>query len=333
MNKRRIVCGAMAAVMLLGTAPMANAATPFADVPGDSWYAGYVDYAYNHKLMTGTSDAAFSPNQTMTRGMLVTVLHSMADKPAPTNRNPFDDVGDMWYTDAVSWCYENGIVAGTSATTFSPNHSITREQMVTILHRYAEVNKADVSKRADLSGYADLSSVESYAADSFSWAVASGIIKGTNATTLSPKKGATRAECAVVLQRYHELLNGNAAEHVHTWDDGTVTKEPTCNEEGIKTYHCTHCGDTKSEKIPIIDHDWEHHDAEGYYETVISYKATYVCIRCGASFNDVEECGVHCIDCNSRYTMKKIKVQEEHWVETKPAYDECTMCHITRDKQ
>ncbi len=269
-SMKKVVCGALASVMLLGTATMAKAATPFTDVSGDSWYASYVDYAYNNKLMAGTSDTTFAPNQIMTRGMLVTVLHSIAGKPGHSGNNPFSDVGDSWYTNAVLWCYEHGIVAGTSETTFDPDSSITREQMVAIMFKFAAANKLDTSSRADLSGYVDAENISSYAKDAFSWAVAKGVISGTDDKTLSPQDGATRAECAVVLQRYHELLNAKPEPQ---------PTEPPVTEPEKPEPQPTEPPVTEPENPDpsVHKHEWvhTHHDAVGHKEK------KYVCTDCG----------------------------------------------------
>ncbi len=162
---KKFVCGATAAVMLTVAVPMARAATPFTDVPSDSWYVNFVDYAYNHKLMAGTSDTTFSPNQTMTRGMLVTVLHSIAGKPSHSGSNPFSDVGDAWYRNAVLWCYENGIVAGTSATTFSPEKIATREQCAVMLMRlYDKRNTAKTQRMGVVTSMENLPDISGFSA-------------------------------------------------------------------------------------------------------------------------------------------------------------------------
>ena len=208
---KKMLCGVCSAAMLMGAVSFsASAAHPFTDVKGNQWYANFVDYAYNHGLMAGTGSSTFSPNQTMTRGMLVTVIHAIAGKPAPTTGNHFSDVkANDYFAPAVTWCYENGIVAGTGAKTFSPNQKVTREQMVAIMMKFAKHTGADVSKRADLSQYSDAGKIEGYAVDAFKWAVANGVVSGTSATTLSPKAGAVRAQCAAVLQRYDELLDAS----------------------------------------------------------------------------------------------------------------------------
>ena len=275
---KKMLCGVCSAAMLMGAVSFsASAAHPFTDVKGDQWYANFVDYAYNHGLMAGTGSSTFSPNQTMTRGMLVTVIHAIAGKPAPTTGNHFADVkANDYFAPAVTWCYENGIVAGTGAKTFSPNQKVTREQMVAIMLKFADHTGADVSKRADLSGYKDASKIEGYAVDAFKWAVASGVISGSSATTLSPKAGAVRAECAVVLQRYDELLDASQKPEPEKPTEPKPTEpkptEPKPTEPAPTEPKPTEPAPTEPEVTkPAHEHKWEY----GAYETA------FVCQQCG----------------------------------------------------
>ena len=258
---KKMLCGVCSAAMLLGAVTFsASAAHPFTDVKGDQWYANFVDYAYNHGLMAGTSSSTFSPNQTMTRGMLVTVIHAIAGKPAPTTGNHFADVkANDYFAPAVTWCYENGIVAGTGAKTFSPNQKVTREQMVAIMMKFADHTGADVSKRADLSKYSDAGKIEGYAVDAFKWAVASGVISGSSATTLSPKAGAARAECAVVLQRYDELLDASQKPEPEKPTEPAPT-EPEVTEPAPTEPKPTEPAPTEPEetKPTVHEHKWEY---------------------------------------------------------------------------
>ena len=178
----------------------------FTDVSAGQWYHEAVDYAVVNGLFAGTSDTTFSPNESMTRGMLVTVLWRLAGKPEAKAAASFQDVdAQQYYAKAVAWAAENGIVAGTSDTTFSPNAKVTREQMAAILYRYAKRNSVDVSKTADLKDFPDADKVASYAKDAMAWAVESGIISGTlkdGKTYLDPTGSATRAQVASILMRY-----------------------------------------------------------------------------------------------------------------------------------
>lgn len=173
----------------------------FRDVDSSSWYAGSVAFAASHELFNGTSDTTFDPNGLMTRGMLVTVLHRLEDTPAAKTPNIFADVAaGLWYTDAVVWANENGIVTGTGAG-FEPNGTVTREQLATILYRYAKYLGLDVSATGDLSQFQDSGNISDWASEAMRWAVGTGIITGKSDVVLDPHGSASRAEVAAMLQR------------------------------------------------------------------------------------------------------------------------------------
>ena len=177
----------------------------FEDVYVSDWYFDAVQYVYENDMMAGTSDITFSPNQTTTRGMIVTILYRLEGEPTVTGTTAFTDVtADQYYANAVAWAVQNGIVAGSDATTFAPNNAITREQMAAILYRYAQFKGYDVSAKADLSTYIDAADVSAYATDAMAWASQTGLITGTSATTLSPAGQATRAQVATILMRFCE---------------------------------------------------------------------------------------------------------------------------------
>ena len=177
----------------------------FEDVYVSDWYFDAVQYVYENDMMAGTSDTTFSPNQTTTRGMIVTILYRLEGEPTVTGTTAFTDVtADQYYANAVAWAVQNGIVAGSDATTFAPNNAITREQMAAILYRYAQFKGYDVSAKADLSTYIDAADVSAYATDAMAWASQTGLITGTSATTLSPAGQATRAQVATILMRFCE---------------------------------------------------------------------------------------------------------------------------------
>lgn len=139
---------------------------PFGDVKSADWFYNDVKYVYEKGMMAGTAADVFAPNATTTRAMIVTILYRLEGSPAVTGTSAFVDVPTgQWYTDAVNWAAANQIVKGTSATTFAPNDSITREQMAAILYRYAQYKGYDVTKKADLSGYSDNGQVSAYAKD------------------------------------------------------------------------------------------------------------------------------------------------------------------------
>lgn len=179
---------------------------PFVDVSDDAWYYDAVRYVNENGLMAGTSDNTFAPDLTTTRGMIVTILYRLEGSPDMENEiwgYPFQDVdANAYYATAVYWARMNGIVAGYSDELFGPNDTITREQMVAILYRYAQYKGCDTTAKADLSKFADAAQVGSYAVEAIRWANAEGLVNGTSATTLSPKGSATRAQVAVILTRF-----------------------------------------------------------------------------------------------------------------------------------
>lgn len=176
---------------------------PYTDVSQSDWFYPYVAFAYERAWMTGTSETTFSPEETTTRAMLVTVLYRLEGKPAVDAASGFSDVSSgSYYADAVAWAKANGIVNGTSETTFSPNEPVTREQTAAILYRYAQYKGYDVEKTADLTAYADAATIHSYAKNAMSWAVAAGILNGVSSTSLEPTGSATRAQVATVLTRF-----------------------------------------------------------------------------------------------------------------------------------
>ena len=183
----------------------ANGVQPggFTDVAVNSWYSQAVDYVTRLRLMSGTSTGVFSPDNAMTRAMLVTVLWRAEGQSTASSAASFTDAAsDSWYSSAVAWAVENGIVNGTSDTTFSPDKSVTRQEIAAILQRYAKYKGADITQTADLSAYTDNASVASWASDAMAWAVNKGVITGATSTTLAPSANATRAQVATMLMRY-----------------------------------------------------------------------------------------------------------------------------------
>ena len=177
---------------------------PFTDVHESDWFYKDVAFAYENGLFAGTSDTTFSPNTSMTRAMLVAVLYRLEGKPSVSGRSGFSDVtSGSYYEDAVTWAADNGIVYGTSASTFSPNANVTREQMTAILYRYAQYKKYDTAASSSLNGFTDHASVSGYAAASLEWAVAEELVYGSSGK-LMPTGDATRAQVAAILHRFVE---------------------------------------------------------------------------------------------------------------------------------
>lgn len=186
--------------------PNQNGAQPgsvsgFQDVGQNDWFADAVKYVSENKLMNGTSTTAFSPNENMSRAMLATVLYRMSGETAEADSSFGDVSSSAYYAAAVNWASSKGIVNGTGADAFSPNASITREQLAAMLYRYA----GEPSVSADLSAYTDTVDISPYASKAVEWCVAKGILSGKSATRLAPQDTATRAECAAMLQRFAAL--------------------------------------------------------------------------------------------------------------------------------
>ena len=173
----------------------------FADADANAWYHDGVHWALENSVMNGVSAKSFNPNGDTSRAMVVTMLWRMEGEPKATGANPFSDVeAGTWYTDAVAWAAENKIVEG-YGDRFAPDYPVVREQLATILYRYAQYKQKDVSASASLSGYGDASDVSVWAADAMQWAAGSGVINGVDGKLL-PQGNATRAQVATMLMRY-----------------------------------------------------------------------------------------------------------------------------------
>lgn len=184
-----------------------HACASYTDLTSD-WSRAGICYGIDRGIMTGTAENVFSPALAMSRAMLVTVLWRVSESPA-TEAASFSDVSaNTWYTDAVAWAQETGVVTGYPDGTFAPMKAVSREEMVTILHRYAEKTGMDVSASSDLSAFADSASVQSYARPAMQWTVGSGLISGLPDALLAPRGTATRAQAAVILWR---LLDADTA--------------------------------------------------------------------------------------------------------------------------
>lgn len=177
----------------------------FKDVKETDWFYEYVMYVAENGLMNGVSEDEFAPNNTLTRAMLVTVLYRNDGEPAVNKSIPFSDV-DMsaYYADAVLWAKQNGIVNGITEIEFAPNSNITREQIATIIYRYAQYKGMDTVTMEENLHFADADEISEYAVSAMNWAVGTGLLKGKTTTTLNPKDNATRAEIAAILQRFIE---------------------------------------------------------------------------------------------------------------------------------
>lgn len=188
-------------------------ATPFYDVCRTDWFYGPVNYAYQNQLFSGVDAHHFGPAAVMNRAMLMTVLYRLAGSPEDQLAAAdvsFSDVSDTaWYASYVKWGAAQGITAGIAPNLFGPGHEITREQIVALLYSFGtKYLGLTLEKRADLSGYQDLSQASGWAQDALSWAVAEGIISSSSTDTLilNPQRSASRAEVATMLRAFAEKI-------------------------------------------------------------------------------------------------------------------------------
>lgn len=183
---------------------------PYQDITGESWCADSVCIMWDEGIMKGTELGFFSPNDCVTRGMLATILYRMAnvsDAYSKSGCEYFPDIKTGSYCDeAIGWAYENSIILGYEDGTFKPNQSITRQEVATMLYRYSNAKSIDLEpiNKIDAKTAADWQQVGGFAKDAMIWAVAGGIINGTDSTrlVLCPNDTATRAQMAVIIARY-----------------------------------------------------------------------------------------------------------------------------------
>ena len=181
---------------------------PFTDVPEDAWYEDAAGYVYKHGLMAGTSATTFAPDVTTSRAMIATILWRMAGGPVVDYAMTYTDVAQgQWYSEAVRWATSEGVVTGYGNGLFGTNDPITREQLATMLWRYAQTEDYDVSVGEDTNilSYTDVADLSEYAIPAMQWACGAGVINGTgDGFTLTPQGQATRAQAAVMLMRFCE---------------------------------------------------------------------------------------------------------------------------------
>lgn len=176
---------------------------PFNDVEEGEWYYKSINYVYSKGLFSGLNENTFAPNNPMTRGMLVTVLFRLEGMPNVVGNNLFKDVQlNEWYTDAIIWASNSELIGGYTNGNFGTNDNITREQMVTILYRYAKLKGYDIKKSNSLEKFNDSSEISSWAMDAMKWGIAEGLIEGGSGQKLSPKENASRAQVATILMRF-----------------------------------------------------------------------------------------------------------------------------------
>ena len=201
---KKIISLVFALLMIASCVTVAAAAKDgFSDVEEGRWSAASIKYAVDNGYMKGVGGDRFDPEGSLTRAMVATVLWRREGEPAPTAPSGFSDVpADEWYTDAVAWAKETGVVKGITATTFEPDGLITREQLATMLFRFSSSAPVSVPERADLTPFSDDEKVSEWANEPLEWAVEAGLIKGTDGNRLAPEGNATREQFAAIIERY-----------------------------------------------------------------------------------------------------------------------------------
>ena len=184
----------------------ARPALPFEDVAEGAWYKDAVQYVYENGIMSGTGKNSFGPDRNTTRGMFVTMLYRIEKEPPVNGVALFVDARSGYFSKAVQWAQQEGVVTGTSATEFSPNVPMTREQLAAVLYRYAQYLGRDTSKTAELNAFADRGDVSGYAKEAMAWAVAEGLLTGVGGSRLAPTAPATRAQVAEILYRFLRVV-------------------------------------------------------------------------------------------------------------------------------
>lgn len=210
-----LVAVVMALLTVMVVVSSAANTTPFTDVPDNAWYTEFVNYCYAENLMKGSSATKFAPNMTVDRSQLVQVLANMSDFDSAEyeNKSSFPDVkSNDWFAAAVEWAKQNGVASGTDKGTFNPKGLLAREQLAQFIYNYAAFVGMDTTVDVTaINSFNDASTVSGWAKNAVAWCVCEGVLTGSN-NNLMPKKTATRAELAVIIERFDKMAAENAKE-------------------------------------------------------------------------------------------------------------------------
>ncbi|MCQ2418334.1 MAG: S-layer homology domain-containing protein [Clostridia bacterium] len=270
----------------------------YTDINRDAWYHPAADFVIQQDIMgsTHTTRLTFEPNTKTSRAMVAGILYRLNGSPAVPYQSRFSDVKDgMWYTSAVLWASDKGIILGYGNGKFGPNDIVSREQLAQIIMSYSNKTGKKTDLFADLDSYSDAEKVSNWANLSVRWAVGAGVISGEDGAQglrLDPKGQATRAEVAMILMNY--LPNRDSMPPLadravcsHNWILSSTTA--TCTKAGSVTSYCTECASSKTETVGPLGHNMVNQGTSGEYtEDDIGYYGTVTskCSRCGYSTSE-----------------------------------------------
>lgn len=221
----RLTALLLAVVMTFSVLLVPVEAASFADVSGKAWYKSAVDFVSEKGFMAGVSEAQFAPNANMTRAMFVTVLASFSDVETKGEKTLFSDVpANKWYTGAVTWAAQNGLVSGVGDGRFAPNASITRQDLCTVLAKFLSMEDMTLTRSKDTS-FLDEKQISSYAKEAVSFCAQTGLVSGFDDGSFRPKETATRAQVAAILQKLYGLTGGvplRPAQMLHSKADASM---------------------------------------------------------------------------------------------------------------
>ncbi len=280
-NLKRIFCLVLVLCLMAGFVPVGAAAAgslPFTDVPEGAWYRSSVEYVYKNNIMSGTAADKFSPSLTTTRGMIITILHRLAGNPVVEGETFTDVAAGKYYAAPVAWASSEGIVTGYGNGQFGPDKPITREQLATILYRYAAYAGLNTGITADLASYADSAKVSSYALEAMRWAVGAGLISGVGAGKLDPAGSATRAQVAAIFTRFM------TSETLASTDPGSGYAILSLEVSGSSVIAAVSTVDACSIELEVLAPDGESSLWTGSYKLLGDMELEYSTMRTDFSF-------------------------------------------------
>ena len=287
-KKISVLLSAAALSVLASTTAFAKNAGDYRDVNAGDWYYQYVADVSEKEYMTGKSATVFAPLDNLARGQLATVIYRIHGKPDTAYKSKFPDVPNgTFYSVPVTWANTYGVITGYTNGKFGPDEDITREQLATMLYRYAVKLGYDTSESGDLNAFPDAGNVSTFAKDAMKWANGAGIITGDSGR-LNPQGTVNRAVGATMISRFNGLVGG--VSHTHNW---------------VAQYT------TVSDYVTVTDYvDQPVYEDRPVYATVPVYENRAVIVTgCGARVYSQEERITHALSCPCGYSVQYEPVQ------------------------